>query len=84
VDEEKDVRISIGLDGIIERSYRTEMDRALDSAISAFAAANNGRMPQGIYDLQPYITSPAERAAFQKRITYNAANRAPVSVPGVR
>ncbi len=79
VDEQQDVRVSMGLKGTV-RSYYTQTDRALDSAINAFAAANGGRMPQGIYDLQPYI-STAEQEAFQKRIRENRAKPHPASVP---
>src|ERR1043166_239070 len=79
VDEEKDVRISIGRD-CIYRSSRTDMDGSLDSAISAFAAANNGRMPKDIYDLRPYVSS-SEQEALKKRIRFNPTNFPPNSVP---
>ena len=80
LDESADLRIAIGT-GCIVQGYRLENDRALDSAISAFASANNSRMPIKIYDLKPYITTPAEQAAFQKRIIFDRNNLPPAAVP---
>ena len=80
VDEQYEVRVSIGMNGI-EQSFRTETDGALDAAIRAFSAANNGSMPTGIHDLKPYVTTPAEQEALQKRIVFNATNLPPNSVP---
>jgi RNA polymerase sigma factor (sigma-70 family) len=80
LDERADLRIAIGI-GCIVQGHLVETDRSLDSAISAFASANNGRMPRKIYDLKPYVTTPAEQAAFQKRTTFNRNNPPPTAAP---
>jgi hypothetical protein len=80
LDEHTDLRIAIGMGSIVQ-GYRVETDRALDSAINAFAVANNGHMPKKIYDLKSYITTPAEQAAFQKRIILDRNHLPPGAVP---
>ncbi len=67
LDDHDALRVAIGTIGVIE-GFRAETDSALDAPINAFVAANNGHLPKNIYDLKPYVATPAEQAAFQKRI----------------
>jgi RNA polymerase sigma factor (sigma-70 family) len=79
-DEEANLRVAIGA-GVIVQGFRAETDGALDAAISAFAAANNGQLPKGIYDLKPFLSTPAEQAAFEKRIKPDRSQRPPSAAP---
>jgi hypothetical protein len=38
----------------------------MQPVLSAYAAANNGQQPGSATDLLPYITTPAQQAAFQR------------------
>jgi hypothetical protein len=38
----------------------------LAPALKAYAAANNGQLPQNPTDLMPYLTTPEQQAALQK------------------
>ena len=79
-DEQVDLRVAIGA-GVILQGFRAETDGALDAAISAFAAANNGQLPKGIYDLKPFLSTPAEQAAFEKRIKPDRSQHPPSAAP---
>ena len=79
-DEQVNLRVAIGA-GVIVQGFRAETDGALDAAISAFAAANNGQLPKGIYDLKPFLSTPAEQAAFEKRIKPDRSQHPPSAAP---
>jgi RNA polymerase sigma factor (sigma-70 family) len=79
-DEQVNLRVAIGA-GVILQGFRAETDGALDAAISAFAAANNGQLPKGIYDLKPFLSTPAEQAAFEKRIKPDRSQHPPSAAP---
>jgi RNA polymerase sigma factor (sigma-70 family) len=79
-DEQVDLHVAIGA-GVIVQGFRAETDGAMDAAISAFAAANNGRLPKGIYDLKPFLSTPAEQAAFEKRIKFDHSQPPPSAAP---
>ena len=74
-DEQADVRIAIGA-GVIMQGFRSEIDHALDAAISAFSSAHNGQLPKSIHDLKPFVTTPEEQAALKKRLVFDS-NRMP-------
>ena len=80
VDDQIDLRVSIGANGDVLKSARTQMDGALDSAIAAFAAANSGHLPTGIYDLQPFLGS-GEKESFEQRVKFNRNKLPPTSAP---
>jgi hypothetical protein len=48
----------------------------LDPALKAYAAAHNGKEPPDPYQLQPYLTSPDQRAAWEAIIEIIAAKKA--------
>jgi RNA polymerase sigma factor (sigma-70 family) len=84
VDEEYDSRVVIGPNGY-GSSFSEPIDtmmnelapaaKILDSAMKAFAAANNGRDPIDPSQLQPYLKTPEEQAALQKVIEVRARSQ---------
>jgi hypothetical protein len=57
--------------GKIEAARRT-----LDPALKAYAAAHDGKEPPDPYQLQPYLTTPDQRAALETVIEIIAAKKA--------
>jgi RNA polymerase sigma factor (sigma-70 family) len=80
VDRELDSRIAFGQNGSGSSTYQSvEVDDAMATvgpALKAYAAANNGKQPADPSQLQPYLTTPEQQAAFQtlqRRFLTNAA-----------
>jgi hypothetical protein len=85
VDPEYDRRWTIdgpGSGGVGPYNYRpseTEVEiqalkTTLQSALDAYAAANNGREPGTPYQLQPYVTTATQQAALQRIIEFYTTN----------
>ena len=80
VEEPGDLRIAVGFD-VITQGARTETDQALNATISAFAAANGGRLPSSINDLKPFVSTPEEQNALDQRTHPNRNKMPPAAVP---
>jgi hypothetical protein len=69
VDRELDSHVAFGPNGSSASSYQSvEVDDAIATvgpALKAYAAANNGKQPADPSQLQPYLTTPEQQAAFQ-------------------
>ncbi|MDQ6632318.1 MAG: hypothetical protein M3Y82_11295, partial [Verrucomicrobiota bacterium] len=74
VDEEYDERVGIGprgygstgSDSWKKADDLTSVIKILDPAMKAYATANNGKEPALLFQLQPYITTPEQKAALEK------------------
>ncbi len=72
VDEEYDSRIVLGPNGYGSTDFKssTVASRAdidlLAPVVKAYAAANNGHEPSDAAQLQPYLSTPEQQAAFQR------------------
>src|SRR5438445_8321136 len=67
VDEQYDSRYGVGPSGYGGTSWQNETEAALDRAlkalaapVEAFKAANNGKEPADLSQLQPYLTTPKQ------------------------
>jgi hypothetical protein len=68
IDPNLDFRFIIGPDGFSNNSYLNPDMYTLAPAITAFANANNGKQPTEFSQIQPFLTTPEQQAAFQKLI----------------
>ncbi len=76
VDVEFDSKWALGERGFGSTSYPGAMDEnALASALKAYAAANNGGEPKNPDDILPYLTSPEQKAAFDRLMAQRASAR---------
>jgi RNA polymerase sigma factor (sigma-70 family) len=77
VDQNLDTRWAIGQSGYGNTSYPQagfeDAAATLQPAMKAYAAANNGRQPIDPSQLQPYLTTPEQQAAFQKLMGFKNA-----------
>jgi RNA polymerase sigma factor (sigma-70 family) len=82
VDEDYDTRYGIGPNGMGNTgpgSFKAPQFDANDAkivqpAIQAYSAANNGAMPATPAQIEPYLTSPEQRAAYQRLANAALAN----------
>ncbi len=81
VDRELDSHSAFGPNGSGSTSYLSaEVDDAIATvgpALKAYAAANNGKQPADPSQLQPYLTTPEQQAAFQTLQRKYLTNAAP-------
>ena len=75
VDELYDSRYGIGPNGYGGTGWKSGTDVALDRAlktlaapVQAFKGANNGNEPADLSQLEPYVTTPKQKAALQQVI----------------
>jgi len=68
IDPNLDFRFIIGPDGYSNNSYLNPDMETLTPAIKAFTDANNGKKPTDFSQIQPFLTTPKQEAAFQKLI----------------
>ena len=83
VDKEFDGRTGVGPNGYGStgtngwddpKSSSQVIQKTLNPAIKAYAAANGGRQPDKPSDLMPYLKTPEEKAALEKAIELLEAN----------
>jgi len=75
VDDLFDMRMVIGLDGGVgSTDFLSSMTREVMAPVyEAYRTAHNGESPDHIPDLEPYATTPEQRAALEKLILRQSA-----------
>lgn len=79
VDEDWDPRYAVGLKGFASAGRDTagrngwgviSPDRVMDMAAKAYQDANNGQSPTEPSQILPYLTTPEQQAAYQKKMKW--------------
>ncbi len=70
IDEEFDSLWALGPQGFGSTNYRGSKEASiLAPAVNAYKAANNGKEPNNPADIEPYLTTPQLRDAYQKLLS---------------
>jgi hypothetical protein len=76
VDDVYDTRFGIGPHGFGSTDFLSSLTRdALAPLNQAFSAANNGRFPENLSQLFPYVSTPEQKAALEKLIQKRASEK---------
>jgi hypothetical protein len=72
VDDVFDMRVGIGPNGYGNTDF---LQAAMTPVWEAYQAAHNGQWPDNISLVEPYITTPEQRAAFDKLMLRNSTSK---------